>query len=521
MNNTLNIFFSWQSDLPGSENKYLIEDAIKAATKNLMGTVTIIPDRDTKGMTGSPNIEEVIFKKIDNCDIFVADITFVTTYKNKDGKEKKTPNPNVLVELGYAVRTLGWENVICFFNEEYGIVDDLPFDLNHHRVTGYCVKSSSKATVKQDMKDIITSTVMNLLINGARPKEGYASHIIGSYDFESKEVKKALIPHKIVDSEIVSDRFEHLKKLIINKVEEINDISLSPIIENAIEDEIDDSATTSIQSVKLELYKYKKAEISPEDKEYIRKFAEELGCDLKKNFFDLGDLEISINNYPMLGSSFRGDHLAKEKYDKVNDLLSCMYRFDMYLSYLHTFDEMLFFPLAIWNNTQVTDIDVNIAIVVEGNTADVVIPDENLINDVIKDFAGDIYESGMIKKLFGMPETTDIFDGSDYVPEISPEIRNHFISGVQIDPFGYVNEPSYDIDDYVTEIQKYIASPLDGACNEFDFHISKLQSNEKNWLGKGLLLKPIGDEIRISYRIRSDLTKGNLQGELKYKVVKE
>lgn len=519
LDNTLNVFFSWQSDLAGRDNKYLIEEAIKEATKFLKGTVSIIPDRDTKGTTGSPNIEEVIFKKITNCDLFVADITFVTTYKNKDGKEKKTPNPNVLIELGYAVRVLGWENIICFFNEEYGNVNDLPFDLNHHRVTGYSVKNSSKSVVKQDMKNIIASTVMNMLENGVRPKEGYASHIIGSYDWESKEVKKVLIPHKINDSKIVNNIFEQMRMIIRKKIEEINNISLPLALRIDTEKEKEDNASLVVPNINLDLYKYKAADIKQHDKDYIKRFADELDVKLKEDFFYFDDLEVSINSYPMLGGSYRGSAIAKKKYDDIKNLILNINDYDMCSAYLHTFDGMLFFPLAIWNNTEVTDIDVNIAIVVDDKTAEVVVPDDNLIDEVVKDLAGDIYESGMIKKLFCMTDTIDIFDGSD--PTFSPVISKQLYANTTIDPFGYLNEPSYDIDDYVSEIKKYIANPIKGSRNEFDFHISKLQSNEKNWLGKGVLLKPIGNEIRIRYRIRSDSTKGNLHGELKYIVERE
>ncbi len=516
----IKIFYSWQSDLPGNNNKYLIQDAIKSATALLKETITVIPDRDTNGMTGSPNIEETIFNKIKNCDLFVADISFVAKYKNTDGKEKQTPNPNVLIELGYAVRVLGWENVICFFNEDYGRVDDLPFDLNHHRVTGYSVNSSTKSDARKMIRDIVASTVMTLVERGIRPKEGFASHILGGYDEVSKEVIKELIPHKISDSETVKNRFAKMREIINKKIEEVNSITLPQPIEVSSEKDNELLERISIPDVKLELFKYKAAVIREEDKTYICQYANEQGINLNNTFFDLGDLEVSLNSYPMIGDSRRGSDAAKEKYDKIHDLLSAILRMDMYQMYLMTFEGMFFFPLAIWNNTQVTDEDLNIAVIVDEQSAEVVVPDENLIEDAIKDFAGDIYESGMIKKLFRMPDTTDIFDGSDYEPTISAEVRKQIAANVTIDPFGYSREPSYDIEDYVDEIQKYIANPIEGCKNEFDFHISKLQSNEKNWLGKGLLLKPIGDEIRVFYRIRSDSTMGNIQGELRYKVDK-
>ena len=37
-----------------------------------------------------------------------------------------TPSPNVLVELGYAATVVGWENIICLFDSDYGVPKDLP-----------------------------------------------------------------------------------------------------------------------------------------------------------------------------------------------------------------------------------------------------------------------------------------------------------------------------------------------------------------------------------------------------------
>ena len=62
------IFYSWQSDLPGKDTRNIIGDSIDATVKFMANTITIIPDRDTRDRTGSPNIEQTIFEKIDDCD---------------------------------------------------------------------------------------------------------------------------------------------------------------------------------------------------------------------------------------------------------------------------------------------------------------------------------------------------------------------------------------------------------------------------------------------------------------------
>lgn len=107
------IFFSWQSDLPNSETRGLIQSSIDSAVRGLRDTVFVEADRDTKGVYGSPDIVQTIFKKIDECDVFIADVSAVSVYNplDKDGNPteriKASPNPNVLLELGYAIQSIG------------------------------------------------------------------------------------------------------------------------------------------------------------------------------------------------------------------------------------------------------------------------------------------------------------------------------------------------------------------------------------------------------------------------------
>jgi hypothetical protein len=78
---------------------------------------------------GSPAIAQTILEKIDQCSLFLCDVTFIARATNG----RALPNPNVLIELGYAVARKGWERIICVMNEEYGGPSKLPFDLQHRR----------------------------------------------------------------------------------------------------------------------------------------------------------------------------------------------------------------------------------------------------------------------------------------------------------------------------------------------------------------------------------------------------
>ena len=187
----IKIFYSWQSDLPGSQTRYLIQDSVDAAVKAMRNTIEIIADRDTMGEFGTPDITQTIFSKIDECDIFVADVSIINKYYSIDengdptDEMKTSPNPNVLLELGYAARSLGWENVICILNTDFGEIEELPFDIRQRRLTPYSLKNEEKSVVKKRLREIIAATVMNIQENGKRVKDGLTNLIVGAYDFST------------------------------------------------------------------------------------------------------------------------------------------------------------------------------------------------------------------------------------------------------------------------------------------------------------------------------------------------
>ncbi len=129
------IFYSWQNDLDNKTHRYFIEKCLKKALDNLEKDAAIYMgyDRDTKGVIGSPDITSTIFDKIDKSVLFVCDISIVNS--STDGR--KMPNPNVLVELGYAASKLGWDRIICLFDGNTGNIEDLPFDLRQKRITPF------------------------------------------------------------------------------------------------------------------------------------------------------------------------------------------------------------------------------------------------------------------------------------------------------------------------------------------------------------------------------------------------
>ncbi|ULA65733.1 MAG: hypothetical protein LZF86_240126 [Nitrospira sp.] len=133
------IFFSWQSDAPTKTGRNFLRKALEEACEEIEAESYIddalrdelIVDSDTQGEAGQPPIAETIFRKIDAAAVFVADVTFAAT--RVDGRP--TPNPNVLIEYGWALKSLGHSRVISVMNDAYGEPshETLPFDLAHVR----------------------------------------------------------------------------------------------------------------------------------------------------------------------------------------------------------------------------------------------------------------------------------------------------------------------------------------------------------------------------------------------------
>jgi hypothetical protein len=138
------VFYSWQSDLPNATNRGFIQRALEGAAAAIAadGSVAVEPviDRDTLGVPGSPDIASTIFAKITAADVVVADITIT----GRPAGGRPTPNPNVLIELGYALKAVGPERVILVFNRAFGKIEELPFDLRMRRLIPYDMPESEK-----------------------------------------------------------------------------------------------------------------------------------------------------------------------------------------------------------------------------------------------------------------------------------------------------------------------------------------------------------------------------------------
>ena len=160
----MKIFYSWQSDIENKFNRNFIKDCLELAIKQLNQELEIEDalrlDHDTKDVEGSPDIANTILKKIEGSDIFIGDITFITKSKN----EKHCPNPNVLIELGYALNSLGDNRVINIMNSSFGSPDkNLPFDLAHKRWPIVYSLSDDNYADKSSVKSKLIASIKSAL----------------------------------------------------------------------------------------------------------------------------------------------------------------------------------------------------------------------------------------------------------------------------------------------------------------------------------------------------------------------
>jgi hypothetical protein len=164
------IFYSWQSDSPARVNRYLIRDCLAQALKRLNRDEdmdeAIRLDHDTVGIPGTPDIANTIFSKIRETGVFVADLTL----SSQASSGKKSPNPNVLIELGYAFSAINDSKVISLMNTAFGEPIDLPFDLSHKRwPIQYCLLESDTedkakvADIKKTLSEQLYSAIRLVL----------------------------------------------------------------------------------------------------------------------------------------------------------------------------------------------------------------------------------------------------------------------------------------------------------------------------------------------------------------------
>ncbi len=181
----MRVFWSWQSDKFPKECRSVIRAALSAAVDAAADDLDIADaerpelDSDTQGRPGMVDISATILGKIANAAVFVADVTPVGVTPNG----KALPNPNVLVELGWAMHKPGYDRVIPIFNRAEGWKpEDLPFDIRHRRLLGYTLAPGAdpaeRAKVTKELTAALTAAI-KVNLSAALTEKAEATEIVG------------------------------------------------------------------------------------------------------------------------------------------------------------------------------------------------------------------------------------------------------------------------------------------------------------------------------------------------------
>lgn len=176
----LTIFFSWQtsSDRKNFHNKkFLLECIHKAASEvekeNTKDKLRFEVQDGTTGVPGTPEMIRTCEKRIDNCDIYIADLTierlfsrFEKWWLTRNGKQlRSNPNTNVMNEIGRARGKKSSEQIILLMNTINGNPNEnMPIDLSTLRYPiTYLLKQDKKGN-----NDKIYDTTKQKVINSLK-----------------------------------------------------------------------------------------------------------------------------------------------------------------------------------------------------------------------------------------------------------------------------------------------------------------------------------------------------------------
>ncbi len=164
----------------------MIERALQSAIDRLRADVEIELslrqdlelDKDTKNVPGSPAIFDTILSKIETARVVVSDLTFVG--RREDGRP--IPNPNVLIEYGYALNKPGPTRIFAVMNEAYGKASNqsLPFNLAHIR---FPIRYSLVETASEDQKKEARKALTDAFESALRT-------IFSSKEYQAEEARR-------------------------------------------------------------------------------------------------------------------------------------------------------------------------------------------------------------------------------------------------------------------------------------------------------------------------------------------
>lgn len=197
----LTVFFSWQSDIDNEKlkNKEFLCNCIKKALKNLenkgdLKNVFFEFQESTSNIAGNPSIPNTIDRRIENCDVFIADLSIVDSYsklelflrKLRKAKTKRGPNNNAFGEYNKALASHSDGQIVTIMNYLNGdpTKDNslIPFDTRERRFPiGYLLKSDKdiekiKPSVVSQLENAIKASALSAIQNAKSKFHPFITH---------------------------------------------------------------------------------------------------------------------------------------------------------------------------------------------------------------------------------------------------------------------------------------------------------------------------------------------------------
>lgn len=152
------------------------------------------------------------------------------TIINGDYVGRKTPNPNVMIELGYAIKSLDWDRIILLYDKDFGEIEELPFDINHRRITSFSLEScEEKAGMRDYVISCITATIQILeqeyRLYGGSVETVKAQSALGQLiRSELDRIWAAYVEHKRADEFDLYDKIPSISEAQLALVEKAHDL---------------------------------------------------------------------------------------------------------------------------------------------------------------------------------------------------------------------------------------------------------------------------------------------------------
>ena len=149
------IFFCYQSDYTESNEiiSGLLEEIVEEINDKYVPIEPIEIERASSYGEGAVKIDSNLMKKIKKSVIFLADVTPVLKF-DEDNKNKAYPNPNVCIEVGYALKSKTEDRVVlCKYERDDFEEVNFPFDIDKNRRFMSSDKSELKTEIKKELTE--------------------------------------------------------------------------------------------------------------------------------------------------------------------------------------------------------------------------------------------------------------------------------------------------------------------------------------------------------------------------------